>query len=247
MGTSFVPFRISGWVAGAPTRRGSLRGAGTRVSRVRSGPGTGCGWVLKRAAGAFDVAGPVHEDAGDDRRVGDDGHDAHRGGTAGAREGIDLVDAAQQLRPAVAGGPQRPVHRISDGDGLLDREAVSRRPSAGGTREAGSGHTGPARVPAVVARHHLSRIGDVGEEPGEELERVQGRGTGRGPVRYVGAIGEAVQGEGVAGAVARQAEREGTVSRGGRTAGARRGERPRSGRRHHRPASRARSPRRARR
>ena len=64
-------------------------------------------------AGAFEAPGPVHEDAGDDRKVG-------------------------------------------DGDGLLDREAVSRRPSAvrGGTREAGSGAPGPARVPAAVACHH---------------------------------------------------------------------------------------------
>ena len=48
----------------------------------------------------------MHEDAGDDRRVGDDGHDAHRRGTPRAREGVDLVDAPQQLLPAVAGGPQ---------------------------------------------------------------------------------------------------------------------------------------------
>jgi hypothetical protein len=34
-------------------------------------------------AGAFGAPGPVHEDAGDGRRVGDDGHDAHRRGTEG--------------------------------------------------------------------------------------------------------------------------------------------------------------------
>ena len=31
---------------------------------------------------------------------------------------------------------------------------------------------------------------DAGEEPGEELGRVQGLGAGRGPVGFVGAIGE---------------------------------------------------------
>jgi len=45
------------------------------------------------------------------------------------------------------------------------------------------GARGPAGVPAVVARHHLTRIGDVGEEPGEEQLRVQGHCAGRGPVR----------------------------------------------------------------
>jgi len=54
------------------------------------------------ALGAFDAPGPVHEDAGDDRRVGDDGHDAHRRGTPRAREGINFVDAPQHLRAAVA-------------------------------------------------------------------------------------------------------------------------------------------------
>jgi len=48
-----------------------------------------------------------------------------------------------------------------------------------------SGPPGPAGVPAVVARHHLAGIGDVGEEPGEKLERVEGLGAGRGPVALV--------------------------------------------------------------
>jgi len=162
-----------------------------------------------RWAGAFAAPGPVHEDAGDDRRVGDHGHDAQQRGTPRAGEGVDLVAAPEQLRLAVACCPQGPVHRISDRDGLLDREAVSRQPSAvrGRMREAGSGPPGPARVPAVVARHHLTGIGDVGEEPGEELERVQGRGAGRGPLgrrRLCDA--------------APVAKREGTVSRGGRRA-----------------------------
>ena len=85
-------------------------------------PGAG-----SREQGAFKAPGPVHEDAGDDRRVGDDAHDAHRRGTPRAREGIDLVDAPQQLRPAIARGPQGPVHSLGDRDGALDREAVSRR------------------------------------------------------------------------------------------------------------------------
>ena len=62
--------------------------------------------------------------------------------------------------------------------------------------------------------------GAATHQPGEEQGRVQGRGAGRGPVGLVGAIGEllgggfvgeAVQGEGVAGAVAGEAQREGTV------------------------------------
>ena len=52
------------------------------------------------------------EDAGDDRRVGEDGDDAHRRGTPRVREGIDLVDTPQQLRPAVARGPQGGLARV---------------------------------------------------------------------------------------------------------------------------------------
>jgi hypothetical protein len=36
--------------------------------------------------------------------------------------------------------------------------------------------------------------------PGEEIERAHGLGAGRGPVGFVGAIGEAVESQGVAGA-----------------------------------------------
>lgn len=96
--------------------RWPARGAG---GGAVSGRGRAPGW-----AGACEDTDAVGEDAGDDRRVGEDGHDAHRRGTPPAREGVDLVDAPQQRRPAVARGAQGPVHRINDRDGLLDREAV---------------------------------------------------------------------------------------------------------------------------
>ena len=77
------------------------------------------------------------------------GHDAQQRGTPRARQGVDLVDAPEQLRPAVARGPQGPVHRISDRDGLLDRGASGRLASP---------HPpGPASAPVGVARHHLTR------------------------------------------------------------------------------------------
>jgi lipoyl(octanoyl) transferase len=68
----------------------------------------------------------------------------------------------------------------------------------------------------------------VGDEPGEELLRIHGHCAGRGPVALVGAIGEllgrgvvgeAVQGQGVAGAVAGEAQRKRTVTLAHRDAG----------------------------
>jgi hypothetical protein len=106
--------------------------------------------------------------------------------------------------------------------------------------------TGPADRARRTRSGRRSRC--AGRRRTGSLGCPEGRGAGRGPVGFVGAIGEllgrgfvgeAVQGQGVAGAVARESEREGTVGRGGRRAGARRGERPRSGRRCHMPASRA--------
>lgn len=66
------------------------------------------------------------EDAGDDCRVGDDGHGAHQGGTPGAGEGLDFEDAPEQLRPSAARGPQESVHGLADRDGVLDQPLGSR-------------------------------------------------------------------------------------------------------------------------
>ena len=79
-------------------------------------------------AGGFEDTGPVHEDARDDRRA--------------ARR--------DQFTGSV----------IATGSSTEMPSAVSRQPSVvrGQTREAGSGPPGPAGVPAVVARHHLTRM-----------------------------------------------------------------------------------------
>jgi hypothetical protein len=153
-----------------------------------------------RKRGAFNAAGPVHEDAGDDRRVGDDGHDAHRRGTPWAREGIDLVDAPEQLRAAVA------ARRDQFTGSAIATGPSTERPSA----------VGPTcRQPSAVSRQRpdapgspwsgwrTSRSSASSPDRDEKPELVQGRGAGRGPVER----------EGVAGAVAGEAERERTVSR----------------------------------
>jgi hypothetical protein len=90
---------MSGRVVGASMtqRVGGRNGNGPLRCPARGegrGSSSGRRWT-SGLAGAFEVPSPVNEDAGDDRRAGDDGHDAHQGGTAGAREGIDLVDAPQ--------------------------------------------------------------------------------------------------------------------------------------------------------
>src|SRR4030042_687734 len=89
-----------------------------------------------------------------------------RSGGGGGGEWGRGTDAARTC--GGAGGVEGPVHQVGDRGGPLAGGAVSRQPSAvrGRTREAGSGPPGPARVPARVARHHLTRIGGVGGAPG---------------------------------------------------------------------------------
>jgi hypothetical protein len=86
--------RSPSWDQGAGTRRLPHWPASDAGGRPASARGRAPG-----LAGALEAPGPVNEDAADDRRVGDDGDDAH---TPRARERIGLVDAPQQLRAAVA-------------------------------------------------------------------------------------------------------------------------------------------------
>jgi hypothetical protein len=132
IGISFAPMQVSGRGVGASvTQRvhgsgfgsGAERERATEVGRRKRGAGS-------REQAAFKVPGSVHENAGDDRRVCDDGHDAHRGGTARAREGIDLVDAPQQLRAAVAARRDQCTGSVTATGPSTERPpAVSRRPS----------------------------------------------------------------------------------------------------------------------
>jgi len=65
----------------------------------------GLGWSASRGEGGW-MGGQVEvaEDGHDDRRIGEDGQDAHLGATAGAAQGRDLVDAGDEARPAGTGG-----------------------------------------------------------------------------------------------------------------------------------------------
>jgi hypothetical protein len=131
-------------------RRARRRAPAPDVGAGRNGNGLARWAAGSGEQGAFSAPGPVHEDAGDDRRVGDDGHDAHRRGTARAREGLDL-EAAVSRQPSAVSGRQRPDAR-------------------GGLGSPGSGS-------------RTSRSSVSSPDPGEQLERVQGRGADRGPVR----------------------------------------------------------------
>lgn len=110
----------------------------------------------------------VPQDLVDDLVVDDEGDDPHPAAAAGADERVDLVDTLDQLGPPAA-------------EGALVRRGVIRTPlttSTGAISDVPLELALPPasrgiRVRAVVAHHVTARLGNVREDPGEELGRVE--------------------------------------------------------------------------
>jgi hypothetical protein len=109
----------------------------------------------------------VVEDPLDDVRLCDEPDDPHGAGAPGADEGIDLVDAAQEIGPALArgrgGGSGRNLGGVD-----LDASGLN-------TAALASGGIG---VEAMVADEVLARGRDLGEDAGDVFEGVDALGPG---------------------------------------------------------------------
>jgi hypothetical protein len=115
----------------------------------------------------------VVEDAADDAALGDEGDHPHHASAAGTDERVDLVHPSDELRPAAAKGGQR------GGRGATRERSIRARPwrerlcllsLAAGLQLAAH----DVRVGAVVVDEVATRIGDVGEEAGHEVEGIDG-------------------------------------------------------------------------
>ena len=116
------------------------------------------------------------EDAADDSAFGYEGDDPHHAVAAGTDERIDLVHPANELGPSAAkGGGQR------GGRGVTRRRSVFARPwherlcllsLAAGLQLAAH----DVRVGTVVVDKVAARIGDVGQQTGDEVEGIDGVG-----------------------------------------------------------------------
>lgn len=99
------------------------------------------------------------EDALDDLGLRDEADDAHGVGACGADEGIDLVDAPQEVGPTIASGPDGGggrlglIRALGLGAGLVDNGLLSVALAPGGIG-----------VEAMIADEVLRANGE--EEPG---------------------------------------------------------------------------------
>ena len=115
------------------------------------------------------------EDAADDAALGDEGDHPHHASAAGTDERIDLVHPANELGPSAAKGGQR------GGRGVTRRRSVFARPwherlcllsLAAGPQLAAH----DVRVGTVVVDEVAARIGDVGQQTGDEVQGIDGVG-----------------------------------------------------------------------
>jgi len=127
--------------------------------------------------GAAGRGGEVVEDEADDAALGDEGDHAHVAAAAGTDERIDLVDPADEMGPPAAKGGEgggrrgRPggcvlARLVLGGDALLSLTASLTASLPLASDDVGAG--------AAVVDEVAARIGDVGEETGEEVEGVEG-------------------------------------------------------------------------
>ena len=127
------------------------------------------------------------EDAADDAALGDECDHPHHALAAGTDERIGLVDPTNQLSPSTPKSGER------GGDRRWRRRRMNARSRGEGLCLLGLalGLEFPAhhvRIGAVVMDQVPSRVGNVGEEPSDEVEGVERLGllvvvTGPGQVR----------------------------------------------------------------
>lgn len=124
--------------------RGNGGGRSVRAAPARRG--------APRSGGRVSVSrsSPLGEDPSDHDGIGDHGDDPHPPRAPGAGERVHLEDPAEQLGPAAPRGAEGPVDRVDDRHRCLGRGFGLAPPLA----------PGAAGVPAVVALHHLTRVGD---------------------------------------------------------------------------------------
>jgi len=111
----------------------------------------------------------MREDPVDHRDLGDDRDDPHGAMAGRARQRVDLEHLLQQGRPPAGGFGRRESWRGDDQGWRIGCGGLGLTPH-------------PARtvgVPAVVPRGDVALVGNVHEDPSEELERVGGFGPRR--------------------------------------------------------------------
>src|SRR5450830_705408 len=165
-GTWLRPAACAEPLAPAPGPSGGSGGNGNHGSCGRWSAVLGC--AASRGA-------KVVEDAADDAALGDEGDHPHHASAAGTDERIDLVHPANELGPSAAKGGQR------GGRGVTRRRSVFARPwherlcllsLAAGLQLAAH----DVRVGTVVVDEVAARIGDVGQQTGDEVEGIDGVG-----------------------------------------------------------------------
>jgi hypothetical protein len=111
----------------------------------------------------------MREDPVDHRDLGDERDDPHGAMAGRARQRVDLEHLLQQGRPPAGGLGRRESWRGDDQGWRIGCGGLGLTPH-------------PARtvgVPAVVPRGDVALVGNVHEDPSEELERVGGFGPRR--------------------------------------------------------------------
>ncbi len=149
---------------GSPRTPHVPAGRGRVTRRARGGGRRGAAWPGVRLAGG--AGAEVREDLVDHRRLGSERDEAHRAVAGGARERVDVKDLLQERRRRAfahrrlaSAGPSRGAGTMSGGTA----SALPRMPERETARAVG--------VPAVVPRRHAPLVGDVHQDPGEELSR----------------------------------------------------------------------------
>jgi hypothetical protein len=115
----------------------------------------------------------VVEDAADDAALGNEGDHPHHTLAAGTEERIDLVHPSKELGPSAAKGGQRRGREGMRWRSVFARpwrERLCSLSLVAGLQLAAH----DVRVGAVLVDEVAARIGDVGEETGDEVEGIEG-------------------------------------------------------------------------
>jgi len=116
----------------------------------------------------------VHEDGGEDGRVGEKGEDLHGAATGRTEERQDLIDPGEEHGPADprrAGGARKLVQVTGDGAECLSIDKAGRLGRSSTEGDDGGTQTGMRREDAVIAVAVHARRWREGDEALEELQR----------------------------------------------------------------------------